>query len=366
MNDVRRLVVSIDDQELCLTSGGLLRRYPVSTAIKGTGFARESHRTPTGRFRICEKIGADHPAGTIFKARVPVGCWQQGEAPDEDLVLTRILRLDGLDPENANTLERYIYIHGTNREDLVGQPAGHGCVRLRNEDMIDLFDRVRVNDLVEIVPATRRRGLLLFVAFDSALVMPDGIRTMARMRGGDVGREVALTLTRRDAGRMDAREAFLRSMDLIRPDRAWCESASERCVAGIHPAVAELVRGACGRGWLPVIIASSPAPLVRAVAGALGIGHYEAPELYFHPDGSLGRCDRGYPVTGGFDAAAVMNDWIRAFHPQRVGMISGRTSGCGLVPGLDFEVDPSQMCAPFVATSIMHSIAFDDLMNTCK
>jgi lipoprotein-anchoring transpeptidase ErfK/SrfK len=160
MNNARRLVVSIDDQTLrVIESGVCLREFPVSTAIMGTGFLKDSYRTPTGNFRICEKIGADQPSGTIFKARVPIGQWQPGESPDEDLVLTRILRLDGLDPANANTLERYIYIHGTNREDLVGQPAGHGCVRLRNDDMIELFDMICESDHLEILPTTGQSEL---------------------------------------------------------------------------------------------------------------------------------------------------------------------------------------------------------------
>ncbi len=86
----------------------------------------------------------------IFKSRLPIG----EIAPhggDEDLVLTRILWLEGLDPENANTHERYIYIHGTNQEDLVGTPASHGCIRLRNRDVIDLFDRIPAKTSVEIL-----------------------------------------------------------------------------------------------------------------------------------------------------------------------------------------------------------------------
>jgi hypothetical protein len=67
-----------------------------------------------------------------------------------DLVLSRILRLDGLDPENANTMDRFIYFHGTNQEHLIGQPVSHGCIRLRNDDMILLFDLVEVDDEVII------------------------------------------------------------------------------------------------------------------------------------------------------------------------------------------------------------------------
>lgn len=143
MRSVIRLVVSIPDQSLDVFRGSrCIRRFRISTAAKGTGFENGSYRTPTGRFRICEKIRAGQPAGTIFRARVPAGLWRPGQAMAEDLILTRILRLVGLDPENANTFERCIYIHGTNREDLIGQPASHGCIRLTSADMTELFEMV--------------------------------------------------------------------------------------------------------------------------------------------------------------------------------------------------------------------------------
>jgi hypothetical protein len=154
MNSPLHLVVSVDDQTLRLFRGDeCIREYPVSTSSRGTGFEENSFRTPTGRFCICERIGDGQPLGTIFRSRVPAGLWTPGEAMDDDLVLTRILRLDGLDPENANTLSRYIYIHGTNREDLIGVPASHGCIRLANADMIELFDRVSEGVPVAILPA---------------------------------------------------------------------------------------------------------------------------------------------------------------------------------------------------------------------
>lgn len=111
----------------------------------------DSGCTPTGRFRISEKIGSGEVPGTIFVARRPVGIWQPGTTNDDDLILTRILRLDGLDPENANTMDRYIYFHGTNQEDRIGQPASHGCIRLRNDDILELFELVEVDDEVIIV-----------------------------------------------------------------------------------------------------------------------------------------------------------------------------------------------------------------------
>jgi hypothetical protein len=154
-----RLVISLDDQNLKVFQGDCcIREFAVSTAVMGMGFAKDSYQTPTGRFRVCARIGAGEPSGTIFKGRVPVGLWQAGEAPEEDLILSRILRLEGLDAANANTLERCIYMHGTNCQDMLGQPASHGCIRLGNADVIELFDMVSIGDFVEILPATNDRS----------------------------------------------------------------------------------------------------------------------------------------------------------------------------------------------------------------
>ena len=138
-----RIYVHVPSQTLDLLddSGALLRRYVCSTSQFGTGSEPGSNRTPTGRFRVAEKHGHDAPSGMIFKARQPTG--EIGAPADGgDHVQTRILWLDGLDVENANTKDRYIYIHGTNAEHLLGTPASHGCVRLSNEDAIDLFATV--------------------------------------------------------------------------------------------------------------------------------------------------------------------------------------------------------------------------------
>ncbi len=98
-------------------------------------------KTPTGRFRIAEKIGGEAPVGTVFKERRPVKATKK-MLRDEDLVMTRILWLDGLDPGNANTHDRFIYIHGTNHEENIGEPASHGCIRMRNADLVELFEQV--------------------------------------------------------------------------------------------------------------------------------------------------------------------------------------------------------------------------------
>lgn len=145
------LVVTVSRQQVDLLQedGTLFKSYPVSTSRFGLGVEKGSFRTPTGRFQISEKIGAGAPAWMIFKSRTPTGQFAQSGG-DEDLILSRILWLDGLDPENANTHERYIYFHGTNQEELLGTPASHGCIRLKNLDIIELFDLVAVGTPVEI------------------------------------------------------------------------------------------------------------------------------------------------------------------------------------------------------------------------
>jgi L,D-transpeptidase YbiS len=137
-----KIDVSVRDQRLILTRDGEeLRSYPISTSRFGIGSEEGSLKTPLGRFRIVEKIGDGAESGTIFKARVALG--PDDPLPDtEDFVTSRILWLDGLEEENANTRDRFIYIHGTKHEDEIGTPASHGCIRMRNADVIELFELV--------------------------------------------------------------------------------------------------------------------------------------------------------------------------------------------------------------------------------
>jgi lipoprotein-anchoring transpeptidase ErfK/SrfK len=134
--------ISIRDQQLTVKEGETpIRTYQVSTSRFGIGTKQGSLKTPVGRFRVAEKIGADTPAGTIFRSRVPLN---PGDPlpPTDDLVMSRILWLDGLDEHNANTRDRFIYIHGTKHEGKIGSPASCGCVRMRNADVVELFDLV--------------------------------------------------------------------------------------------------------------------------------------------------------------------------------------------------------------------------------
>lgn len=146
-----RLRVDVRRQILELYQGGTLAgSYIISTSKFGTGFEPGSCRTPTGRFAIAEMIGSGAARGAVFKTRQPTG-EIASEGGEEDLILTRILWLEGLEPSNANTRDRFIYIHGTNQESLLGTPASHGCIRMGNADVAELFERVAPGTPVEVV-----------------------------------------------------------------------------------------------------------------------------------------------------------------------------------------------------------------------
>ncbi|MFC5051656.1 L,D-transpeptidase family protein [Rubritalea spongiae] len=145
------LLITIHDQSLRLLDHGKeVVKYTISSAKNGPGSEEGSFKTPLGNFIISEKHGQDAPLNTIFKGRKPIGQWDPCECCDDDLVTTRILWLDGLDPDNANTKSRYIYIHGTNHEDKIGIPHSCGCIRMKNTDIVELFDTVTENTPVRI------------------------------------------------------------------------------------------------------------------------------------------------------------------------------------------------------------------------
>lgn len=152
------IVVSVSEQMLYhRRATGVWHAYPVSTAAKGTGCRRGSYRTPLGRHRIGAKIGDGLPMYTAFVARRPVGIYSPGRDGGRDWILTRILWLDGMDTGRnrrgaVDTRSRYIYIHGTHEEDRIGSPASHGCIRMRNHDMLELFTHCREGERVRIRP----------------------------------------------------------------------------------------------------------------------------------------------------------------------------------------------------------------------
>jgi lipoprotein-anchoring transpeptidase ErfK/SrfK len=145
--------ISVTRQTLTLRGPGPddLREYPISTSRFGLGADPGSFKTPLGRFEIAQKIGAGAPLGAVFESREPTGAIGDPADPD-DLIQTRILWLRGLDPGNMNTFKRYIYIHGTNHEPALGAPASHGCIRMRNADVAELYEMVIEGTPVSIQP----------------------------------------------------------------------------------------------------------------------------------------------------------------------------------------------------------------------
>lgn len=155
------IVIRIPDQTLELfdEQGALLRRYTVSTASKGTGEQRGSNCTPRGHHVIRAKIGAGMPSGTVFVGRRPTGEIHTpalaAAHPGRDWILTRILWLSGCEAGvnrlgDVDTMRRYIYIHGCPDSAPMGVPRSIGCVRMRNADIIELFDLVPAGTPVEI------------------------------------------------------------------------------------------------------------------------------------------------------------------------------------------------------------------------
>ena len=155
-----RIDIARQELELFATDGACIRRYSVSTASNGVGELSGSGCTPRGRHRIRARIGAGAPFGAVFRGRRPTGeIWTPEFAaahPGRDWVLSRILWLCGEEPGfnrggQFDTMRRYIYIHGTGEDQPMGEARSHGCVRMRNEDVIELFGLVSVGTPVEIV-----------------------------------------------------------------------------------------------------------------------------------------------------------------------------------------------------------------------
>jgi len=128
----------------------LLASHPISSSKFGLGTEEGSYKTPLGNFCIEGKFGEGAPERMIFKARQATGTVAE-LGGEKDYVLTRIFWLKGLDLRNANTHDRFIYIHGTNQEELIGTPASHGCIRMKNHDITKLFEGVQEGDRVEII-----------------------------------------------------------------------------------------------------------------------------------------------------------------------------------------------------------------------
>ena len=156
-----RIEISIADQSLTLLADAnrVLKRYQVSTAAKGPGEQMGSYQTPRGQHRIRARIGQGLPLGAVLRGRRPTGeiCTPElmVAQPGKDWILTRILWLCGEEPGfnrggQVDTMRRYVYIHGTPDGTALGIPGSHGCIRMRNSELVELFDRVPVGTPVLI------------------------------------------------------------------------------------------------------------------------------------------------------------------------------------------------------------------------
>ncbi|HOD31835.1 MAG TPA: L,D-transpeptidase family protein, partial [Holophaga sp.] len=158
-------VVDVPRQRMgLLREGRLVFEAPVSTALNGIGGIENSYRTPPGWHRIARKVGEGAEPGTVFRSQMPTGEVWRGEIREDDLITTRILTLEGLEPgvnqgPGCDSLMRWIYVHGTNHEDRLGAPVSHGCLRLGNEAVVRLFEAMAEGDALVVVPDDLADGL---------------------------------------------------------------------------------------------------------------------------------------------------------------------------------------------------------------
>jgi len=136
----------------------LVKSYTISTSRRPPSNVKNSLGTPRGLHEIAERIGAGQPPGMVFKSRVPTGrhYHELPETEHANLITSRILWLRGLEPGvnrggEVDTYDRYVYIHGTQHEDRIGEPQSAGCVLMRNADIVELYEQVRTGDWVWIV-----------------------------------------------------------------------------------------------------------------------------------------------------------------------------------------------------------------------
>ena len=152
------LLISTADQRMfLLRDSNKIAEYPVSTSKFGVGDYLNSNATPLGRLRVRKKIGSGAPSGAVFKSRRLTGEVLPVDAPGRDPIVTRILWLEGLEPQNRRAFYRYIYIHGTPEERNIGVASSYGCIRMRSPDVISLYDTVGIGARVVITTMPFKR-----------------------------------------------------------------------------------------------------------------------------------------------------------------------------------------------------------------
>jgi hypothetical protein len=156
------LILASEQKQYLLYRGTPVQQYTISTSEYGLGNQANSDKTPLGVHIVSQKYGKNAKIGTIFKARINTGriariLTEKGKRSNADNVTTRILWLSGLEKGfnkggNVDSHRRYIYIHGTDEEGRLGQPASHGCIRMNNKEVIDFYQHISIGTLVVILP----------------------------------------------------------------------------------------------------------------------------------------------------------------------------------------------------------------------
>lgn len=188
------VAVTLSDQKLTLFKDGQkVKDYSISSSKFGIGNVNGSNRTPLGIHAISQKNGDGQPEGMVFKGCKPTGEVVDVDAAGRDPVVTRVIQLAGLEADNRSTHRRRIYIHGTPEERYIGQPASYGCIRMKSNDIVDLFGRVHRGMPVAIESCTQetylkagqdqRLGSIRIPKEMVAKLPVDGLRATHRYRG---------------------------------------------------------------------------------------------------------------------------------------------------------------------------------------
>ncbi|MEX1044739.1 MAG: L,D-transpeptidase [Chthoniobacterales bacterium] len=178
--------ISVADQKMLVTEQGQpVASYPVSTSKFGLGSQPGSYATPLGKHRVVKKIGHGLPPGAVFKSRRFTGEVLPVDAPGRDPIVTRILWLDGKEPQNRNSFGRFIYIHGTPEERNIGRPVSYGCIRMRSRDVVALHDRVGIGARIDIFHEPLARRLPKLVASAEPDATPPAAEVPVTMLAGD-------------------------------------------------------------------------------------------------------------------------------------------------------------------------------------
>lgn len=166
------VVVTVSDQKLSLLRNGkAVKTYDISTSKFGLGSKNGSYKTPTGVHAVASKVGQGMPQGMVFHGARATGEIVQPNSPGRDPIVSRIIQLVGLEAGNANSYSRRIYIHGTAEESTIGSPASYGCIRMKSNDVVELFNLVNKGEPVAIASCSQKTYLNTVSAPDSTPVI---------------------------------------------------------------------------------------------------------------------------------------------------------------------------------------------------